>query len=223
MTPIEKRRYPRTGPPSRAEIAAAQRKLVATLPNVRTDPAATCWACGYSDAALPPATARLHAAAPAFKPQRAHIVARVHGGSWAPRNFLLLCHPCHKEQPDGACREDQLRWLRAHPHWFGDSKYAVVEDRLKAEAAATGEPWLLGLWVMSIGDDDALARRVHEWHRDAATAAAGSRNRVGNFAAILCREFRAFAVAVQRRMDEIMPRTESHCDPDNAVAVRVVA
>jgi hypothetical protein len=47
---------------------------------------------------------------------RAHIQARsASGDNNDPLNYLLLCPECHKEQPDGAPKAEQLRWLVESP------------------------------------------------------------------------------------------------------------
>jgi hypothetical protein len=46
--------------------------------------------------------------------ERAHIVAIAHGGGNEPENFFLLCWVCHREQPDGAPPDVQLKWLASH-------------------------------------------------------------------------------------------------------------
>jgi hypothetical protein len=58
-----------------------------------------CWGCRF-----------------ATTPERAHIVARSAGGSSEPDNFVLLCHLCHKSQPDGMASLSALaRWLKGRP------------------------------------------------------------------------------------------------------------
>ena len=79
----------RRGPPTHAAIAAAHSTLVAE------NGPGCCFACGaYAGRGL----------------ERAHIVAKAHGGSYDPSNFWLLCHPCHREQPDGAPPAAQEMW-----------------------------------------------------------------------------------------------------------------
>ena len=60
----------------------------------------SCWACGFCHE---------------FGMVRAHVLAVRNGGGVEPDNFFLLCGRCHREQPDAATRETQLRWLREHP------------------------------------------------------------------------------------------------------------
>jgi 5-methylcytosine-specific restriction endonuclease McrA len=58
----------------------------------------TCWACGHR--------------ATGFRPQRAHIVPQRFGARPAqPWNYLLLCGPCHAQQPDASPWPVQLSWL----------------------------------------------------------------------------------------------------------------
>ncbi len=101
-------------------IAVAQADMIATLPNADDDsPTACCWACGY--------------AANGFTPTRAHLVAHVAGGSNAPTNYLLLCEPCHREQPDGAPRDAQIAWARGHAGWLRASllKHGAIVEAIR--------------------------------------------------------------------------------------------
>lgn len=86
--------------PKTTEIVAAQVGIVKRA-SVRffdpLDPLKECWACG-DERAL----------------EKAHIVAHAAGGTSDPDNYLLLCRECHKEQPDGASYDAQLRWLFTH-------------------------------------------------------------------------------------------------------------
>jgi len=63
--------------------------------------------------------------------EKAHIVAHMRGGSDTdPENFWVLCHPCHRGQPDLACREVQESWRLSGPshehHLFLMAKNMVV-------------------------------------------------------------------------------------------------
>lgn len=86
--------------PTRAAIVRAQQALLSRV-LLDDDPARECWACG----ALPPGGIEL---------ERAHILAARDGGGVEPSNFFLLCATCHREQPDDAPRDEQVRWLLAH-------------------------------------------------------------------------------------------------------------
>jgi 5-methylcytosine-specific restriction endonuclease McrA len=61
-----------------------------------------CWACGNWGAGV----------------ERAHIIPHSGGGSMEPLNFFLLCHTCHRAQPDNAPREFQIAWLRTVSPWL---------------------------------------------------------------------------------------------------------
>lgn len=73
-------------------------------------------------------------------PTRAHVIAASHGGSNDPENFFLLCDHCHDEQPDGASREQQERWLFDAPsfwEWSGRVGDEIF-GRVKAAARRRG-------------------------------------------------------------------------------------
>jgi hypothetical protein len=74
---------------------------------------ALCWACDRD-----------------CTPQRAHINANANGGSSDPLNFFLLCKDCHEEQPDGAPRELQLRWINEVDVWW-NSGLRTLFNRLR--------------------------------------------------------------------------------------------
>jgi hypothetical protein len=79
---------------------AAQAALLATLPNIEADDAATCcWACGIEVGAMI---------------ERCHLVPFASGND-EPGNIVLLCRACHRDQPDRAPLALQLAWLRSRP------------------------------------------------------------------------------------------------------------
>lgn len=84
--------------PRRRTIVAAQGPL---LEQLHVDPRRAtnaCWRCGHRDQRL--------------RPERAHIVpARYGARENQPRNYLLLCHECHGQQPDARPWPEQLAWL----------------------------------------------------------------------------------------------------------------
>ncbi len=125
-----KRKWKRTGGvPAREEIAEAQAAIVATLPNIgNRPPTETCWGCGDET-----------------RPERAHIEAKINGGSTEPENFLLLCGVCHDAQPDGAPLEYQLEWLRARESRDVrlDRHARIYMEPLEAEADRLGARTLL--------------------------------------------------------------------------------
>lgn len=107
-------------------------------------PSDECWACRV----------------PGIVPERAHIVAVLHGGSNDPDNFLLLCGHCHTDQPDGASREQQLDWLRRAPS-FGarvDGIVSYLFSRVRSWADQTGRSAVLGSWFLSGVIEDAIVR-----------------------------------------------------------------
>lgn len=59
-------------------------------------------------------------------PERAHILSHAAGGSNEPNNLLLLCSVCHREQPDGAPRDAQLKWLSSREPWAARTHRALV-------------------------------------------------------------------------------------------------
>lgn len=104
------------GKPSRNAIVAAQSELVERLRRKwpLLDPATDCWACRED-----------------FDIERAHVRARSRGGSMRPSNFFLLCHRCHKNQPDCASAKDQVEWLlNQEPYSVGLARWVgkVVAD-----------------------------------------------------------------------------------------------
>jgi len=84
----------------RRVIVQAQQELLKWCPNVAeasaTELEYTCWACGYRGK-----TQRT----------RCHIVPYREGETESPDNFILLCDACHRDQPDGLCREVLKYWL----------------------------------------------------------------------------------------------------------------
>ncbi len=110
----------RSPDPTIERIVTAQTTLIETLPNMEHDPSACCWACGWID--------------DGFKPTRAHIVSHAMRGPRVPTNYLLLCEPCHRGQPDRAPRAVQLLWLRSRPHWFAAmvERHRPIVDALTA-------------------------------------------------------------------------------------------
>lgn len=86
--------------PAYSHVVQAQIILVRELDLDVLFAAKTCWACRYLFVSE--------------NPERAHIIARSHGGSDHPSNFFLLCGTCHRNQPDGASRQYQLDWIKSH-------------------------------------------------------------------------------------------------------------
>lgn len=128
--------------PSVRQIVDANGPLIARLRGfVGADASATCWACCWTDAE--------------FQPERAHVVGLANGGSNDPGNFFLLCHLCHREQPDGAGREEQEEWLTGHEwhheRWWRD--WRPVCDAIMAKARAAGGEELANLWTAEVGAD----------------------------------------------------------------------
>lgn len=122
MKPSQRKR---TGMPNCKAIASAWKSASPWPHHVEEqDAAESCWRCGFT--------------ADDFKPERAHIHAVRHGGTNEPSNLLLLCHVCHKEQPDAASREDQLAWLKAGESWMmrmmRDSELMAALEELAARA-----------------------------------------------------------------------------------------
>lgn len=87
------------GLPTPLQIVRANRALLARHPEAPSAKHAhrTCWACSGRGPV-----------------ERAHVIARSFGGSNEPENFFLLCHRCHRDQPDGAPRYLQEQWLFNH-------------------------------------------------------------------------------------------------------------
>lgn len=117
--------------PSVAAIVTANTDLTSGF--VR-EPASECWACGFRVEG--PLT-------------RAHVIARTHGGSDDPENFFLLCNHCHESQPDGASREEQIRWLHSAPklnEWVDGLIARVIADAQRLEPSITNAQvadWML--------------------------------------------------------------------------------
>lgn len=101
----QKRR--RRKPPSSGSIATAQIQLTKELDVPAAYATSTCWSCKKECRG---------------SLEKAHIDAFSRGGSDHPANYLLLCHNCHTNQPDGASREYQIEWLKKRPE-FWESKF----------------------------------------------------------------------------------------------------
>lgn len=63
-----------------------------------------CWGCGVPEKG--------------WKLTRCHIVPHASGGSSAPSNYFLLCHFCHRDQPDAASKSLQICWLDNRPDYM---------------------------------------------------------------------------------------------------------
>jgi 5-methylcytosine-specific restriction endonuclease McrA len=77
-----------------------------------------CWACGaFSSENL----------------ERAHIIARSHGGPDTAENYFLLCNYCHGNQPDGAGFDEQIDWLISAELNFNtfSTKYPKTYNQVK--------------------------------------------------------------------------------------------
>lgn len=59
--------------------------------------------------------------------ERAHIVARQFGGPDTADNILLLCQPCHREQPDVPDRDAVIDWANNHRWWGSDMLRRIGE------------------------------------------------------------------------------------------------
>lgn len=174
------RRGPKARPP-RSAIVVANSALLARLGLSAGQADSVCWACGIlcKDSG----------------PTRAHVVARCHGGSDDPENFILLCDHCHEEQPDGAPRVEQERWLLTAPSWDEWSGRAVddVMDKVNAGARRHGLAdadvmrWLGGLSFEELSD------LIAHGYRSAGSHANGR----GNCAAHLLTTFLQAASAVR--------------------------
>jgi hypothetical protein len=155
------RRSPNPSPPIDA-IVAANEALLARLGIPLGMAHTSCWACGIG----------------CKTPTRAHVVAKTLGGSNEPDNFFLLCDHCHGEQPDGAPREAQERWLRDAPSWgewsakIADEAYGAV----RAAAAKNGHPpELVSQWFGGLSFDE-LDAVVSGGYRGAAGLENGRHN-----------------------------------------------
>jgi hypothetical protein len=95
------------------------------------DPADLCWSCGasHNERSL----------------ERAHLRARSLDGLDIPANLVLLCHPCHKSQPDNGV-SSALLWLRR-----------------RAFAAANGQFWPGSLPRLVDRDPDDYLIQVTDW------------------------------------------------------------
>lgn len=113
----QKRR--RRKPPSADAISMSQLELTKELEIPVNYSTSTCWGCKRET----------HASL-----EKAHIEAFSRGGSDHPSNYLLLCHNCHTNQPDGAPREYQIEWLKKRPQFweakFEPSPFATEFERM---------------------------------------------------------------------------------------------
>ncbi len=110
-------RQVRKGVPSRRRIVEAQHEIIQELRI--EDPDGSCWGCGL----WAPLDADEH------WQERCHIVphgAPYFGPDNDPANYLLLCHRCHKNQPDDQSRAVQIAWLKTIVPWVD-----VVTQRTK--------------------------------------------------------------------------------------------
>jgi hypothetical protein len=102
----------RKTPPKHSEIVKAQWPWLSKICTFEfcdeDDALYSCWACGFS---------KVEDYGEEPKTERAHIIAHSVGGTNDPSNYLLLCHACHREHPDGATFEEQVEWLENHPSW----------------------------------------------------------------------------------------------------------
>lgn len=124
--------------PYKAKIAQAQKDLLPTLPNLKGNAEWHCWACGDESRDL----------------ERAHIEPASAGGSDAdPTNFFLLCPRCHREQPDAAPREYQVRWLRERESFEAWCNRELREDMEAVERAseALGQRVYAVVWLLDVG------------------------------------------------------------------------
>lgn len=186
------------GWPTLQEIAVAQQALLPTLPALQqegVDVTRTCWACGYG----------VHTTfGSGFKPTRAHIVAKVNGGTLDPSNFLLLCDPCHKDHPDGASPEEQFEWARHREQWRERNRRelapVIAEVQRVANELGGGEElfvrWVQAhapAWWTQTGRAIGGAVLAERYFREADTVTAGPHNLYPNMAAAMTRSLRRFA------------------------------
>lgn len=118
----------------------------------------TCWACAYIFDGKALLT-------------RAHVQAFSNEGTNAPLNFILLCHLCHLEQPDGLTVEAQIQWLRSRSHWtttFAKTWTPVVEA-IQAAAALHGGDSALARFNAEVSKEEVFAH-----YQNAMVSAAGS-------------------------------------------------
>ncbi len=116
----------RTSRPSIKRIVEAQRAVWMRVGLSEDLAGETCWACCLSEEG--------------WRPERAHIVAKRHGGSVEPSNFFLLCASCHCDQPDGAPPAWQLEWLLTHST-FTDDFFAVFQTLVDWGEQTFGDDW----------------------------------------------------------------------------------
>jgi hypothetical protein len=130
--------------PAWKEIAMDQKEIFLSLRNVvdyKLDEAhKVCWACGFSKSK--------------WRPTRAHIKAKSHGGSDDPSNFFLLCDRCHREQPDAASFDTQKNWLLQHENWITREVREAKEmfEKLRKIAISRNAEALLEEWVEKMSD-----------------------------------------------------------------------
>jgi hypothetical protein len=103
-----------------------------------------CWACGNFGADV----------------ERAHIIPHSGGGGMEPSNFFLLCHACHRTQPDNAPRKYQIAWLRTVPSWF--AKVQSMTEILLDELRAIGGDRAIEEGLRLVGNKDINAEIIQE-------------------------------------------------------------
>ena len=119
ITLLKKEKPRRRKPPTADLICFNQSELLTLLDIPIQHGKTTCWSCKkVSSCSL----------------EKAHIKAFSKGGSDHPRNYLLLCHTCHTNQPDGAPIEYQIEWLQKRPQFweikFEPSPFMVEFERM---------------------------------------------------------------------------------------------
>ncbi len=70
--------------------------------------------------------------------ERAHIVPKALGGSYAPSNLLMLCLKCHADAPDCTDPEFILDWVRRRPKCWSRLRWGPTH--LSAELRGMGHP-----------------------------------------------------------------------------------
>jgi len=107
----------RRKPPSHAMISTANLRLLQELDIPIQFAEYTCWACRLEFKSS--------------RPEKAHIEPFSRGGSDNPSNFFLLCHECHKSQPDAADKDYQIRWIKSRTH------FRLLENKFDTNPFAT--------------------------------------------------------------------------------------
>ncbi len=141
-----------------ADIVTANAGLLKELMMDESDAASCCWACRAE-----------------CKTTKAHVRPVCDGGDDGPGNFFLLCDRCHNDQPDGAIREVQDRWVidrESELDWVSREARGFWGDavRLRRELASASE--FLVKWI-GTADVRALLRA-------GSASAAGIRNARAN-------------------------------------------